>query len=164
MAFAHLLKGLSENDQKLANFFWENRREYFSWPVYNLLLWKGCIVNKEHNYPKYMIKMFRAFKVGVDRKSNGPARMSFLMAGGCINYTCGGGIWEIHHIYDGQHPRAEGRRVTRAVNDGRYFTEAAGLVACHPLAHKAAHVFAYVALNLRYESYKRFGFNPDHIF
>lgn len=52
---------------------------------------------------------------------------------------------------------------THAIKDGRYFTEAAGLVAVHPLADAMAEEFADFAWWLRREAYKKFGFDPDNV-
>ena len=71
--------------------------------------------------------------------------------------------WSIHHVYDGKFP-APGRRTTHAVKEGRYFTEAAGLVAIHPIADVLADEVPYFAWLLRREAFERFGFDPDDVF
>jgi hypothetical protein len=72
--------------------------------------------------------------------------------------------WSIHHIYDGKFP-APGKTETRhAVKDGRYFTEAAGLVAIHPIADALADEVPYFAWRLRREAFDRFGLDPDGVF
>ncbi len=47
---------------------------------------------------------------------------------------------------------------------GDDFTEAAGLVAIHPVADALADDLAYCAWLLRHEAYLRFGFDPDRVF
>jgi len=164
MNFQRLLNDLSESERSLAKFIWKNRADFFSWPTYSLLLWKKCKPRPRHKYPETLKCMIKAFKVDIDQKSNGPARMSYLMAGGELKRTGHGKIWEIHHIYDGKFPLDANGIRTCANKNGIYFTEAACLVACHPIAHQAAHSFAYIAWKLRYKAYKKYGFDPDEVF
>lgn len=50
------------------------------------------------------------------------------------------------------------------MKDGQLFTEAAGLVALHPVADSLADECAYFAWWLRQQAYERFGFDPDRVF
>lgn len=88
---------------------------------------------------------------------------AFAIAGGVRPKRANGRGWNIHHVYDGQFP-APTRPCTRAVKAGDYFTEAAGLVAAHPIADALADEFAYFAWLLRVEAFHRFGFDPDGVF
>jgi hypothetical protein len=72
--------------------------------------------------------------------------------------------WPIHHIYDGQFPMPPRTDSIRAVSHGKYFTEAAGLVAIHPLADGMASETPYFAWLLRREAFLRFGFDPEFVF
>jgi hypothetical protein len=70
----------------------------------------------------------------------------------------------VHHIYDGLHPAPGRRESVRAVTSGDYFTEAAGLVAVHPVADALASEVPSFAWFLREEAFRRFGFDPDGVF
>jgi hypothetical protein len=99
-----------------------------------------------------------------DTRSNGPAICSFLLAGGIRPRREDGQGWNIHHIYDGNFPHPKKMSTTHAVSEGQYFTEAAGLVALHPIAHAVVDEFFEFAWWLRKEAYSRFGFDPDSVF
>lgn len=164
MPFDILLDRLEPPEQQMASLIWSERNYFFRWPVHHLLLWPECVRplgRGYHEYPAETVAMFRNFGLGGgDRRSNGPAVMSYQIAGGEL---VGAPSWPIHHIYDGLHPLVDDRPVTRAVTRGDLFSEAAGLVAAHPVAHEAAHRFAYIAWNLRLEAFRRFdGFDPDN--
>ncbi len=64
----------------------------------------------------------------------------------------------------GRYPAVGSTASTRAVIHGNYFTEAAGLVAIHPIADALADELAYFAWLLRHEAFRRFGFDPDGVF
>jgi len=51
-----------------------------------------------------------------------------------------------------------------AVKDGKHFTQAAGLVAIHPVAEALKDEYFYVAWRLRHEAFLRFGYDPDRVF
>ena len=61
-------------------------------------------------------------------------------------------------------PAPGAERTIRAVNDGRYFTEIAGLVAMPPIAEALADEVPYFAWLHRREAFERFGFDPDGVF
>jgi len=143
----------------------ENSPSFISWPERPLLLLPG--VTREinyHQYPAEVRQQLREAGITPDSRNNGPAICSFLLAGGVRPLRQTGKGWNIHHVYDGKFPYVNRTTTTHAINDGRYFTEAAGLVALHPLAHAMADEFAEFAWWLRREAYKRFGFDPDRIF
>lgn len=52
----------------------------------------------------------------------------------------------------------------RARDDGRHFTQSAGLVAIHPVADALADEIAIFAWRLRAESFVRFGYDPEGAF
>jgi len=90
--------------------------------------------------------------------------MAFQYAGGERPLRHNGKGWAIHHVYDGQFPAPERTSSVRAVVEGNYFTEAAGLVAIHPLADGLATESSYFAWLLRHEAFVRFRFDPDNVF
>jgi len=64
-----------------------NLDDFISWPAEALLLWKGC--NRisapgeklHHRYPEKMKSLFRAKRIGLDNRPNGPAIAAFQLAG-----------------------------------------------------------------------------------
>jgi hypothetical protein len=90
--------------------------------------------------------------------------MAFLLAGGERPNRNNGKGWPIHHIYDGQFPMPPKMSSVKAVRHSDYFTEAAGLVAIHPLADGLASESPYFTWLLRHEAFARFGFDPDDVF
>jgi len=80
----------------------------------------------------------------------------------CIsNITTG---WHIDHIYDGKFPWPTRNRSLHAVKNGNHFTQAAGLVAIHPVAEVLKDEYSHFAWLLRREARRRFGYDPDGIF
>ena len=144
--------------------------DFIRWPERSLLLLPGAVREDYHRYPDEVLRRLREKRIAADGRSNGPAICSFLLAGGerpmRYSKTAKGNErgWNIHHIYDGKFPYSGEMKTTHAVKDGRYFTEAAGLVAIHPLADAAADEFAEFAWWLRAQAFKRFGFDPDSVF
>ena len=51
-----------------------------------------------------------------------------------------------------------------AVKDGKHFTQAARLVAIHPIAEALKDEYFYSAWVLRYEAFLRFNYDPDGVF
>ena len=148
---------------------------FIEWPKVGTLLWPGCTrENSEqiHQYPAGVTDYLRRLGFNEpDVRSNGPAIMSFLAAGG-RRPVWGNEGWPIHHIYDGTAPiigappvvHPEARGGCHAVKDGRFFTHSSGLVAAHPVAHHLAHHSALLKWLLRREAFLRFGFDPDGVF
>jgi hypothetical protein len=131
--------------------------QFFEWPQVGALLWPGCVRTQndgEHNYPEGIILYLARLGLKPDTRTNGPAIVSFLTAGG-KRPNWGNEGWHIHHIFDG----TEGLR--HSVHDGDLFTHSAGLVAAHPVAHHLAHQSALLKWLLRREAFLRFGFDPD---
>lgn len=132
---------------------------FFEWPQVGALLWPGCVRRNEgaYNYPEEVILYLARLGLRPDIRTNGPAIVSFLAAGG-KRPNWGNGGWHIHHIFDG----TEGSR--HAVHDGNLFTHSAGLVAAHPVAHNLAHQSALLKWFLRREAFMRFKFDPYGVF
>ncbi|MBI1918406.1 MAG: hypothetical protein HYS12_27260 [Planctomycetes bacterium] len=149
----------------MADDVWANRSAFIEWPARPLLFMPGAVRVKYHRYSPEQLAQIKAAGVRPDTRSNGPAIMAFAVAGGRRpDRASGCEQWSIHHIYDGQYPAPRARTCTRAVAHASYFTEAAGLVAVHPIAHALADELAYFAWLLRHEAYARFGFDPDGVF
>jgi hypothetical protein len=151
--------------RQIADQVWNNRDNFVRWPNRAFLFMPGITRNvKWHKYSPEQTAQIKAAGVHPDARSNGPAVMAYLIAGGeRPKRAFARKQWSVHHIYDGQH-LAHGTICTRAVKDGSYFTEAAGLVAVHPIADALAEELAYFAWLLRYEAFCRFEFDPDRIF
>jgi hypothetical protein len=155
---------LAPSERKIANEVWEYRADYIKWPVKARLLWPGCVRTKYHRLPDRIKEEARSRGVQVDSRSNGPAVMSFLLAGGERPRRSNRQGWHIDHIYDGKFPWPTRNRSLHAVKDGRHFTRAAGLVAIHPVAEALKDEYSHFAWLLRREARRRFGYDPDGIF
>ena len=144
---------------------WERRHLFLRWPQRTLCFIPDCIRIRYHEYSAEQKVQLRNARIAPDSRSNGPAIMAFLLAGGeRPARQVRGKRWSVHHIYDGKFP-APGRSATvHAVKDGRWFTEAAGLVAVHPIADALADEVPYFAWLLRKEAFDRFGLDPDAVF
>jgi hypothetical protein len=131
---------------------------FFRWPQKEKveLLWPGCIRTEsdgEHKYSPQLVVRLETMGLKTDTRTNGPAIVSFLAAGG-ERPRCNGEGWHIHHVFDG----TEGS--PHAVSNGDLFTHSAGLVAAHPAAHHLAHQSGLLKWLLRREAFLRFGFDP----
>ncbi len=134
--------------------------KFFAWPQVGSLLWPNCVRTAEdgqHEYPAELKVLLNRLGLNPDTRTNGPAIVSYLAAGG-KRPTCGGEGWHIHHIYDG----IDG--VPHAVRDPNLFTHSARLVAAHPVAHHLAHQSELLKWFLRREAFLRFGFDPMNVF
>jgi hypothetical protein len=144
---------------------------FVNWPERPELLWCGCDRKREedkrqryHRFPDVLKPLVRQHKF-TDRRSNGPAKLAYLVAGGVRPLRASGKGWNIHHLYDGQFPYPGCARPSlRAVMDPRHFTQSAGLVAVHPVADALADEFAVFAWRLRAEAFLRFGYDPEGAF
>jgi hypothetical protein len=139
---------------------------FVKWPEHPELLWQGCERrSKYHQYPTRLKELFRERGLRVDRRSNGPAVMAYLVAHGERPKRRGrNDCWTVHHIYDGKHPYDLGRTTLHAAKQPLHFTQSAGLVAIHPVAHALADEFAVFAWRLRAEAFCRFEYDPDGVF
>ena len=130
--------------------------------LFRSLFIPGAVRNGFRSYTPAELQMIKAAGLRKDTRSNGPAVMAFGIAGGArpkrAVLTRG---WNIHHVYDGKYPAPGHSGTLHAVKHGAYFTEAAGLVAVHPVADALADELPYFAWLLRYEAHTRFKFNPD---
>lgn len=161
----------------IAKLVWSQRDKFVRWPKRRHLFMPGAIrpvgaARKDcYEYsPKQISQLIEAGVIKPTQKprvwSNDPAIHSYLVAGGerptRSNSNWG---WSIHHIYDGKFPAKPGLESTHAAYHPDYFTEAAGLVAVHPVADALATHVPHFAWLLRYEAYCRFdGFDPDGVF
>jgi hypothetical protein len=157
---------LNPSEKNIINEIWEHKTEFIQWPAKALLLWEGCIRIKYHEYPEEIKNELKSGKIAIDSRSNGPAIMSFLLAGGKRPHRASNPNqqWHIHHIYDGKFPWKEKEKTLHAVEDGKHFTQSAGLVAIHPVAEALSDEYFYFAWLLRYESLLRFDYDPDMVF
>jgi hypothetical protein len=161
------LNELSLGEQKIISDVWNNKNNYIKWPKQNILLIPGLIRPKGgfHKYSPELTRKFKEKGLPIDSRTNGPAIMSYLLAGGeRPNRRDSNNEWTIHHIYDGKFAIENGKPSVRAVNHGDHFTQSAGLVAIHPIANALADEYFYFAWMLRHESFKRFGYDPDNVF
>ena len=154
--------------EQCARAIWNQRDAYIRWPRQQRLLLPGVVkhpdgMNPEcYVYPPELVAEITQAGLPVDRRNNGPAILAFLLAGGDRPRRPfpEKWAWTIHHIYDGQHTRGNNQPVPHAINDGSLFTEAAGLVAVHPLADYVGMNVSLLAWLLRWEAFRRFGFDP----
>lgn len=100
----------------------------------------------------------------VDSRSNGPAVMSFLLAGGNRPTRSNKQGWHIDHIYDEKFSWVTKQRSLHTVKDSRHCTQAAGLVTIHPIAEALKDGYFYFAWLLRREAFLRFNYDPDCVF
>lgn len=143
---------------------WTQPHDFLRWPERAFLFSPGAVRDPYHKYSAEQVAQIKAAGVAQDTRSNGPAIMAFAIAGGeRPKGAVGNKQWTIHHIYDGKHP-VPGNRCSHAVKTGHLFSEAAGLVAAHPIADSLADEFAYFAWLLRREAFVRFAFDPDQVF
>jgi hypothetical protein len=134
--------------------------QFFQWPKVGALLWPGCIRSQkdgEHEYPLELTTRLAQLGLPCDTRTNGPAIVSFLAAGG-KRPNWGNEGWPIHHIYD----RTNGS--PHAVKDENLFTHSAGLVAARPDIHDFAHQSDLLKWLLWREAFFRFGFDPMGVF
>ena len=151
--------------QEIVDRVWEQREEFVRWPKKKVVLMRGAVRKDYHAYTKAQKERLKQSGVTLDSRSNGPAVCAFKLAGGERPQRNGGRRqWSVHHIYDGKFPAPGRKETTHAVKDPRYFTHSAGLVAVHPIADALADEVPYFAWLLRTEAYKRFKFDPDHVF
>jgi hypothetical protein len=151
---------------------WNQRNTFIRWPRKSRLLLSGVTRHPDGNnqhgydYPEELVKELNEAGLPDDRRNNAPAILIFQLTGGDRPRRPypSSWAWTIHHIYDGKHPCQNDVPVPRAVSDGRLFTEAAGLVAVHPLADYVSTSEPLLAWLLRWEAFRRFNFDPMRIF
>lgn len=155
---------LTASEKRIITEVGDHKAHYIKWPTKARLLWPGCVRIKYHRIPDKIKQEATSKGIQVDSRSNGPAIMSFLLAGGERPTRSNGQGWHIDHIYDGKFPWPARGRSLHAVKDGDHFTQAAGLVAIHPIAEALKDEYFYVAWRLRHEAFQRFGYDPDQVF
>jgi len=155
---------LSASELDITGSVWKHKAGFVRWPQRRLLFMPGTRRMDYYGYSAEQIRVLKERKIVPDRRSNGPAIMAFLLADGERPIRRGGKGWPIHHVYDGLFPFPGRHTTLHAVKEGSYFTEAAGLVAIHPIADGLAQELPYFAWLLRYEAWSRFQFDPDGVF
>lgn len=149
----------------VVDYVWANKDAFIKWPQKQLLLMPGTTRENYHKYDQTVLEQMRKAGIKPNTLSNGPAIAVFALAGGERPFRANSRKqWTIHHIYDSQFPYSLSEISTHAVKHGNYFTEAAGLVAIHPIADALADEVPYFAWLLRYEAFLKFGFDPDKAF
>lgn len=158
---------LGESEKRIIQEVWNNNDCFIRWPKEGKLLLGGLTRPKKgfHTYPQEIVAELKSKGIRIDTRTNGPAIMSYLFAGGERPARREGKQeWAIHHIYDGRFPLEQGLKSLRAVEDGEHFTHSAGLIAVHPITEALADEYFYFAWLLRRESFIRFNYDPDKVF
>ena len=153
---------------------WLNQKCYFRWPKVARVLHDEWIripdPNRDdlYDYPENIkAECFARGMRRADARSNGPAIVAFLLSGGARPFReePSSWGWSIHHIYDGQFPAPHQRSdVLNAVGARGHFTNSAGLVAAHPVAHFVAANSPLLAWLLRWKASQLFNYDPDRVF
>ena len=149
-----------------------NLNDFVHWPARAMLLWDGCDrvppvgkKQKYHRYPESIRRLAMRSGVTLDTRPNGPAITAFLIAGGTRPQRFGSSnAWSIHHVYSGKFPYVGRAVTTHAIKQSAHFTQSAGLIATHPVADALCDEFPFFAWLLRFESFRRFGYDPDGVF
>ena len=146
--------------------------DFVQWPTSALLLWKGCDrvpslgkKQKYHRYPAPICALAKAKNIQLDTRPNGPARAAFLFAGGVRPERFGStNASTMHHVYSGKFPYIARTTTTHAVKLCNHFTQSAGVVATHPVADALSDEYPFFGWLLRFEAFRRFGYDPDGVF
>ncbi|HAO26268.1 MULTISPECIES: hypothetical protein [unclassified Methylophaga] len=146
--------------------YFEKPDSFIKWPKNKIIFMPDAVRQKFHVYSNEQLLTLKTAGISPDRRSNGPAIMAFLLAGGERPIRDNGHGWSIHHIYDGKRPfpNSGASKVCHAVKEHGHFTNSAGLVALHPIADGIASESSYFAWLLRLEAYKRFLYDPNKVF
>lgn len=104
------LRGRTEPDVlHIAEYVWQRKDMLIEWPRKSLCFLDGCVRIKYHAYSPEQKQALREARIAADSRSNGPAIMSFLLAGGKRPAReVRGKSWSVHHIYDGKCPAPDG--------------------------------------------------------
>jgi hypothetical protein len=145
---------------------------FVEWSQRAVLLWDGCDrckpdgkPQKYHTYPQSIRALANAKKITLDTRPNGPATAAFMFAGGTRPERFGStNAWTTHHVYSGKFPYIGRTEATHAVKLAKHFTQSAGVIATHPVADALCDEYPFFAWLLRYESFKRFDYDPDGVF
>ena len=142
----------------------DNLESLVRWPRSAELFWDGCRKIAKHEFPEVLRKAIDAAGLSFRNWSNDPAIYAYRLADGERPNRVVKHQWDVHHLYDGQFPYPGKLTTLVAVKSGRHFTQTAGLVAIHPVAHVIAGEYGLFAWRLRAESFLRFGYDPDGAF
>lgn len=164
--FKNEIKDLEPHLQEIVLGIFLNSESLCNFPKKSFLLWNGCDRKRRyHAFPNSIKKQARQKRISLNNLSNGPALVAFELAGGIRPARYGSNNkWSVHHLYSGKFPYLGKDDTLHAAQDGRHFTQAAGLVALHPLADALADENPAFTWFLRYNAYKKFRYDPDHVF
>jgi hypothetical protein len=149
-----------------------NLDAFVYWPQRAVLLWQSCDrvkldgeKQKYHSYPDEIRRLAKQNAFKLDTRANGPARASFVYAGGIRPERFGSSnAYTAHHLYSGKFPYPGRVSTLHGVKSGSHFTQSAGIVVTHPISDAMCDEFPFFAWALRYEAFKRFGYDPDGVF
>jgi len=79
---------LTASERRIISEVGDLKADYIKWPTTARLLWSGCVRIRYHRIPDRIKQEARSKGVQVDSRSNGPAIMSFLLAGGESHAAC----------------------------------------------------------------------------
>lgn len=166
------LKGEPEPTIEIVKIIVENIDEYVRWPKQALLLWDDCDrippegeTVRYHQYPDDLKTLAKKNGIYLDGRGNGPAIAAFAFGGGERPQRSGNtNKWHIHHIYSGKFPYFGHASTTHAVKSRTHFSQSAGLCSLHSILDSVCDEYASISWLLRFESYRRFAYDPDSVF
>ena len=146
--------------------------DFVEWPKRAVLLWEGCDrckpedkKQKYHTYPQAIRTLAKQKNINLDSRPNGPAIAAFMFAGGVRLRRFGStNATTMHHVYSGKFPYINRANTTHAAKLGKHFSQSAGVIATHPVADALCDEYPFFTWLLRYESFRRFGYDPDGAF
>ncbi len=99
------------------------------------------------------------------------AAAAFRFAGGTIPQMPYAGGWSLRHLYDGtfdhydeEHFYGAGQQRINALQDHRHFTQAAGMVAVHPVVNQLWPIYPWIVYTLRARAAVTLHYDPDRVF
>ncbi|MCA0328153.1 MAG: hypothetical protein LCH89_21530 [Proteobacteria bacterium] len=136
------------------------------WPARPYLLWQGATrAQKYHRYPDSIKIEAKRFNVHCDTRTNGPAVVAYLLAGGERPKRYGStNAWSVHHLYSGKFSHPSKNATLHAAKHPLHMTQAAGLVAIHPIADQACDEYPFFSWLLRALAFQKFNYDPDGVF
>lgn len=156
---------IRESERRLLNEIVDSLDEFVKWAERPLVLWRGCSrERKYHSYPIQIKSAAKILEVKLDTRTNGPAVAAFRIAGGVrpSRYGSTNG-WSVHHLYSGKFPAPNTDSTTWAAKSSEHMTQAAGLVAIHPIADQACDEYPFFAWLLRAHAFNKFRYDPDGV-
>jgi hypothetical protein len=138
---------------------------FVKWAERPLLLWRGCSrASAYHRYPKEIKLEAKRLGLPLDTRTNGPAVAAFRIAGGVRPARYGStNSWSVHHLYSGKFPAPHVVSTTWAAKCPLHMTQAAGLVAIHPIADQVCDEYPFFAWFLRAHAFNKFQYDPDGV-